>query len=125
MAYRRNKNLKDLLVHTALDRRRAGGDPWLLNHMPFIFNGTSGRGHPIRDNISSQVSNVAYAIQCQHCKTLYVGETGRTLKTRIMEHVNNIKKGHMDNVLYVYFHNYGIQNFKYIGLDHNTLWSKN
>lgn len=42
-----------------------------------------------------------------------------------MEHVNNIKRGHMDTMLYAHFNNYGIQNLKYIGLDHNTLWSKN
>lgn len=64
-------------------------------------------------------------IQCQHCKLLYIGETGRTLKTRITEHVNNIKKGHTYMVLYTHFTTHGIQTFKYIGLEHNPLWSKN
>ena len=40
----------------------------LLTEQHFlIFNGSSGRGHPIRDVLSPQVSNVVYAIQCQHC----------------------------------------------------------
>lgn len=125
MAYRRNKNLKDMLVHTAVDRKSMGNDPWLLSHISFIYNGTSGRGHPIKNIISPLVSNVIYAVQCQHCRILYVGETGRALKIRIMEHVNNIKKGHKDNVLYVHFQNHGIHNFKYIGLEQNSLWSKN
>ena len=93
MAYRKNSNLRDSLVHTALDKKRSGDDPWLLNRTPFIFNGFSGRGHPIREIITSQVKNVVYIIQCQYCKLVYVGETGRVLKVRIMEHVNHIKKG--------------------------------
>lgn len=125
MAYRRNKNLKDILVHTAVDRRKTGNDPWLLSHIPFIFNGISGRGHPIREIISPQVTNVIYVVQCQHCRIIYVGETGRALKIRIMEHVNNIKKGHKDNVLYTHFQTHGIHNFKYIGLEQNSLWSTN
>ena len=58
MAYRKNSNLRDSLVHTALDKKRSGDDPWLLNRTPFIFNGFSGRGHPIREIITSQVKNV-------------------------------------------------------------------
>lgn len=125
MAYRKNCNLRDSLVHTALDKKRSGDDPWLLNRTPFIFNGSSGRGHPIREIITSQVKNVVYIIQCQYCKLVYVGETGRVLKVRIMEHVNNIKKGKIHTNLYAHFQLHGIQHFKYIGVEHNPLWSKN
>lgn len=111
MTYRTNKNLKDLLVHTAFNKKRAGSNPWLLNHVPLIFNGASGRGHSIGTVSLPQTSNIVYAIECQHCKLLYVGETGKTLKMTIREHINNIKRGHMDTMLYAPFHNYGIQNF--------------
>lgn len=92
-AYRRNKHLKDLLVLTILDRRKPQQDPWLLNHVPFISNRGSGSGHPIKQILTPLTSNAIYAIQCQHCKLLYVGETGRPLKVRMYEHLNQIRKG--------------------------------
>lgn len=107
--YRRNCNLKDTLVHTALDHNKIDSDPWLLHYLPFIFNEASGRGFPIC---------LIYVIRCEHCRKLYIGKTRRTLKTRIAEHLNNIKRHQ-----HYHFVKFGLQNFKYIGIESNPLWS--
>jgi hypothetical protein len=36
--------------------------------------------------------NVVYQIPCQDCSWSYIGETGRSLKTRKSEHVRNVKQ---------------------------------
>lgn len=89
------------------------------------MNAGSGAGHPIKQILTAQTSNVIYAIQCQHCKLLHIGETGRSLKTRIYEPLNQIHNASVDTTLYAHFTSQGIQNFKYMGLGSNPLWSKN
>lgn len=42
-------------------------------------------------NEHTQNSNVVYKICCNECDATYVGQTKRQLKTRIKEHMNNIK----------------------------------
>ena len=34
-------------------------------------------------------TNVVYRICCKDCEAFYIGETKRSLKTRIKEHINN------------------------------------
>jgi len=43
-----------------------------------------------RNQISSN-NNVVYKIFCKNCDVSYVGRTKRQLKTRLKEHINNIK----------------------------------
>lgn len=86
-----------------------------MTHTPFIFNAGSGSGHPIKQIMTAQTSNVTYAIQCQHCK----------LRIRIYEHLNQIRNANMETTLYAQFTLQGIQNFKYIGIESNPLWSIN
>ena len=94
-------------------------------HSPFIFSAGSGSGHPIRQFQTAQTTNVIYAVQCQHCKLLYIGETGRTLRICIYKHLNQIQHASKETTLYAHFTWYGIQNFKYIGLESDPLWSLN
>jgi len=37
-------------------------------------------------------NNIIYKINCRGCKSTYVGQTKRNLKTRVKEHQNNINK---------------------------------
>lgn len=57
-AYRRNHNLKDSLVHTALDRNKIDSEPWLLHYLLLIFNEASSRGFPICQKLGTTSSNV-------------------------------------------------------------------
>ena len=40
------------------------------------------------------VKNVVYEIICQHCDTVYVGETSRTVGSRIKEHITTKQTVH-------------------------------
>ena len=37
-------------------------------------------------------SGLAYKIPCRDCDAVYIGETGRSLKTRKREHFNAVKR---------------------------------
>jgi len=46
-----------------------------------------------KDNIPKLLqTNLVYILSCTDCDATYVGQTGRTLKTRISEHRKHIKK---------------------------------
>ncbi|KYN19405.1 hypothetical protein ALC57_08263 [Trachymyrmex cornetzi] len=48
---------------------------------------------PQKDRLSNlQKKNVIYKINCRDCDASYVGQTKRTLKTRVKEHKNDIRK---------------------------------
>ena len=45
------------------------------------------------DRLSCGSTNVIYGIHCVHCGLVYVGETGRSLRSRMNGHRSEIKKG--------------------------------
>ena len=47
---------------------------------------------PILTNSSCDSMGCIYIIFCLKCDCLYIGETSRSIKTRILEHLRNIKK---------------------------------
>ncbi|UYV84762.1 hypothetical protein LAZ67_X003371 [Cordylochernes scorpioides] len=44
-------------------------------------------------------SNAIYRIPCNDCSQSYVGETGRTIATRVLEHERNIRSHDQDNMV--------------------------
>jgi len=44
--------------------------------------------------------DVVYKINCQDCDASYVGQTKKLLKTRIKEHINDIKKSGSLSVIF-------------------------
>ena len=55
------------------------------------------------DKLSCGSSNIIYGIHCLHCGLVYVGETGRSLRSRMNGHRSAIKKGGQ-SLLYRHFH---------------------
>ena len=45
----------------------------------------------INRNVNCQIKNLIYLISCKNCQTQYVGETARSLQSRISEHLGYIK----------------------------------
>ena len=48
---------------------------------------------------------VVYQVPCKDCPKVYIGETKRTLKIRISEHKQAVKKGDEKNGIAVHAHN--------------------
>lgn len=55
------------------------------------------------DDLTCLASNVIYAITCKKCGKQYVGETMRTLRRRIMEHLNDVSKNTKNSYLVGHF----------------------
>jgi len=80
-AFRRNKNLKDILVHTNLNKKETGREALRVSEigfirLPHIFNPQSRIGFNVDQVLLPTASNVIYAVRCRTCRKLYVGETG-------------------------------------------------
>ena len=101
IAYKRNPNLKDLLVHSKLQTSsprtpgtRPCNDP-NCRTCPFLSSVTSIQAPKMTFTISKsftcQTHNLVYAINCTHCGKIYIGETGRTLDIRFQEHIADIR----------------------------------
>ncbi|UYV81813.1 hypothetical protein LAZ67_20002537 [Cordylochernes scorpioides] len=75
-----------------------------------VFVGSRSIGQLVRHPITkSQVKtepsdqqNAVYSLSCQQCTASYVGETGRTVGTRVKEHIRNVKN--RDSRSFIYQH---------------------
>ncbi|KAK1875108.1 Homeobox protein TGIF2LY [Dissostichus eleginoides] len=125
MAYRRNKNLKDILVHTALNKTVAipSNLDSYFTHLKFLAGTVPGQGAPIWQSFTLLSTNLVYAITCKHCKKIYVGETGATLRQRLYQHLYQIKKNNNNKLLYTHFIQHTISNLLISGLESNPSWS--
>jgi hypothetical protein len=108
--YRRNKNLRDILVNSKLPDTqpkrniKQDGPPNPLNkcqsrkctYCPFldrsgkITSTTTGREYITRKHISCCSHNLIYCITCTICKKQYVGQTSKKLRERFINHFGNI-----------------------------------
>ena len=98
IAFRRPKNLKDLLVRAQLTsaRRETPGNfrcgsvrcktcPILLTTDVFTSH-TTGEQFKVKGRASCKSYNIIYLIQCRRCGHQYVGETGQPLHNRVNGH---------------------------------------
>lgn len=74
--------------------------------------------YPILHRITCNSSNVIYLIICTSCGCLYVGQTSRPLRTRIQQHLDNIRSGIREAPLYLHFRqSCGLASFSFLGID--------
>ena len=109
MAYRRPKNLRDILVRARLSQKGKGGNsenqngtpcnPCLtkncryclkLNKTGRIRCKASGREYMAKHNVTCKSSNVIYCLSCKCCGIQYVGQTKNRLMDRFQAHFYNI-----------------------------------
>jgi hypothetical protein len=109
--HRRNKNLRDLLVHAKLnpqtgtrvqandapnplnrcDTKRCNYCP-ILDRSGSITSFTTNRTYQARKHISCKSHNLIYCITCNTCNKQYVGQTKNRLMDRFVMHFGNIKR---------------------------------
>ena len=107
-AFRRAKNLKDLLVRSSLPRNLpnhpTGTFPCnrtVCRTCPHIYSSatiTTPKGHVnITGHFTCITDNVVYCLTCDKCpSTVYIGETGRRMADRFREHRRDIINGKND-----------------------------
>ena len=106
--YRRNKNLRDILVHAKIPSAPTSSDVIKqrnterqciaiscrycpkLDHSGSILCPRSGRTHPTKTNITCNSNNLIYCIRCKTCSKLYVGQTKNSIKERFKCHFYSI-----------------------------------
>lgn len=81
---------------------------------------TSNIVYPIFHNINCKTIGVIYIIQCTHCNVRYVGQTSRSLTSRISEHIYAIRNNHsIHSSVAEHFNSVScsIENFKFCGVE--------
>jgi hypothetical protein len=100
VAYRRDKNLCDTLVHGKTNRAvrstrgecKKGCECCLIISEKEIRDTSGKRTYNTVTNVNCQDRNVVYAIRCVQCDiVVYVGETERTVGERMKEHIRDVR----------------------------------
>ena len=106
VAYRRSKNLRDLLVRAKLPTRKSDRDTGgfqpcnrycvlckVSGSHTTHTNRVTGETWKIHSNMPCLTKNVVYKIECRLCPDfLYIGETGRRFCDRIQDHRQYVYK---------------------------------
>lgn len=126
-AYRRNKNLKDILVQAKLPSLVRAKSLMLdsqFTRLKFIKNNKNKTIHRILQGFSPRSQNCVYVIFCTICHIQYVGETRNSLSTRMVQHRYNIRnKKETDTPLVQHFLQHGLLSMRMAGLQRNMNWS--
>lgn len=123
-AYKRNKNLKDILVHSKMKKPSTSPLETRVTYPKFLTNTLSGTGGPVWQKLGLTNTNIIYAILCASCPLIYIGETQNTLGERLKQHLYLIKRGNRETPLYAHFQTHPIENVQIVGLESNLNWSK-
>ena len=125
-AFRRAKNLKDLIVRSSLPRNLPHQSPDTFpcsrtvcrtcSHFNSSSTITTPKGHVnITGHFSCITENVVYCLSWTKCpSTLYIGETGRRLTDRFREHRKDVINGRNDLPVPAYFNqtNHALEDLK-------------
>lgn len=126
-AYRRNRNLRDLLVRAKLPSLTAVKPQLLDKHfctLEYVRNCDNGVVYLLKQRFTTRLKNCIYLIFCNGCGIKYVGETRNSLATRMVQHRYNIRHGkEADTPLVGHFLRHGLDSLRIAGLQHNELWT--
>lgn len=128
-AYRREKNLNDILVTSDLktNDREIGTIPCKNSrcrtcHYVISENKIKSSTHQsafyIKNSFNCTSAYIIYGISCSICKSIYIGETGRSLRNRTGEHLRNIEHKVYLQIKFMDKEDYGISSH-FNSLGHN------
>ena len=125
-AYRRNKNLRDYLVHSKLKQtdQPTRRKPDYFQAKQTVKNRTTKAVYGIPQKIQANTKNCVYLITCQTCGLQYVGETRNTIADRLNQHRYYINNGKKSSVIIQHFRIHGIQAMSVAGLQHDENWTE-
>lgn len=125
-AYKRNKNLLDLLVQSKVYSKITKEKQVTCKYfvpLKWVKNKTTKQIFTLQQTLSPQITNCVYLIFCMKCKKQYVGQTKNELRVRAYQHAHNIlhkieKRRHVVQ----HFLMHGLTSLKITGLQANPLW---
>lgn len=120
-AYRRNPNLKDLLVRSKLSKGKHQKKK--RPYTSFLRNPTTKQTFHLPKSIPYSTRNCVYAIKCKLCGKIYVGETSNTLASRLHSHTYAIRTGTNRTHLGKHFRRHGLQHLLFKPLQHQATWT--
>jgi hypothetical protein len=101
LAFRRNRNLCDVLVHTKTNKSLVCTpecDCYICRIISreAVSNTAGIKSHSVLPDVNCETRNVVYVLLCLRCQcTVYVGETERAIKERTNEYTD--PAGHFAN----------------------------
>lgn len=127
LAYRRNKNLQDLLVQAKLPSLGREG-PLMAEEqfcrLNFIRNNWKRTIFKISQQFSPRSQNCIYVIFCFKCGKQYVGETRHSISTQLTQHRYSIRHSRQTNTpLVQHFLFHGWESVRVAGLQRNLIWT--
>ncbi|XP_023808293.1 uncharacterized protein LOC105358296 isoform X1 [Oryzias latipes] len=126
-AYRRNKNLKDILIRAKLPpptQPKSRALTSFFKHLDWICSHHNKNVFPSLCRGSPHSQNCIYIISCSTCGIQYVGETGNTLLVRFTQHRHNItKQKNTDTYLVQHFMLHGWDSVRATIVQMNPRWS--
>lgn len=128
-AYRRNSNLKDHLVRASLAPLQPLQKTTVLAgtfiKLDFVQNRLNKAIFKIPQTFTPRTANCVYMIFCSKCDIQYIGETGNSISTRMMQHRYNIKnKKETHTLLVKHFISHGYHSLRVSGLQSNSTWTE-
>ncbi len=75
----------------------------LMNHRGSITSPATGKSFKCCSNFCCNSSNLIYALHCTSCHKIYVGQTKRPFKKRLVEHFSDINKKDPNKPLGLHF----------------------
>lgn len=127
-AYKRNRNLLDLLVQAKLPSLRTEKPQMLeaqFTRPRFVKNARGNIYFEIKQRFSTHTKNCVYLIFCSKCGIKYVGETGNDLSTRMTRHRYCIRhKKELDTPLVRHFVKHDFKSLRIAGLEKNKFWTE-
>jgi hypothetical protein len=111
LSQRKNKNLKDLLVRTRLNKDSEIGGTFPCNRSRCLTCSHANKEDKvigettwyIKESFQCTTQNLVYAITCSVCGMLYIGETKRKLAERFREHRRDVVKNNRSSPVAIHF----------------------
>jgi len=128
-AYRRTKNLKDILAPSKLKYSTPNSEPGcfrcnkkcdlcknFLLESPVFSSCATGRIYKIKETTGCTSHNVIYVAQCVSCNLQYVGSTSTEFKVRFRNHKSSIRTNKKTCEVAIHFNNnnHDITDLKFI-----------
>lgn len=127
-AYRKNKNLADILVRAKLKplwRLQIKQGPDYFCNLNYVRNQTDGTLFRISQRFGPKSRNCVYLLFCKTCGKQYIGETKNPISVRMWQHKYKILQGtDKDSPVVQHFKRHGWPAVQVAGIERSDYWTE-